>query len=185
MCIRDRAYVAAGLATTAALAAPIMRVTSDCREKSDDMTTPGVIERVIDGLRQAVKLAQAADIRLALENHWGLTTEPAAMLRLVQEVNSPWLGVCLDLGNFPPGQRLAGIELLAPYAIHAHAKAGQFTANGEETQIDYRTELAILSRAGYRGPLVIEYEGDGDPAVGIQRTRDLVMRHWPPSSEGV
>ena len=61
----------------------------------------------------------------------------------------------------------------------------RFTANGEETQIDYRTELAILSRAGYRGPLVIEYEGDGDPAVGIQRTRDLVMRHWPPSSEGV
>ncbi len=50
------AYVAAGLATTAALGAPIMRVTSDCRERSDDMTTPGVLERVIGGLRQAVKL---------------------------------------------------------------------------------------------------------------------------------
>ena len=175
------AYAAAGLATTAALGAPIMRVTRDCREKSDALITPGVLERVIDGLRQAVKLAQAAGIRLALENHWGLTTEPAAMLRVVQEVNSPWLGVCLDLGNFPPAQRLAGVELLAPYAIHAHAKAGQFTANGEETQIDYRTELAILSQAGYRGPLVIEYEGDGDPAAGIQRTRDLVMRHWPPN----
>ena len=177
------AYVAAGLATTAALGAPIMRVTSDCREKSDDMTTPGVLERVVDGLRQAVKLAQAAGIHLALENHWGLTTEPAAMLRLVQAVDSPWLGVCLDLGNFPPAQRLAGIERLAPYAIHAHAKAGQFTESGEETQIDYRTELAILSQAGYRGPLVIEHEGDSDPAVGIQHTRELVMRHWPTSSD--
>jgi len=177
------AYVAAGLATTAALGAPIMRVTSDCRERSDDMTTPGVLERVIGGLRQAVKLAQAAGIRLALENHWGLTTEPATMLHLVQAVNSPWLGVCLDLGNFSPAQRLAGIEMLAPHAIHAHAKAGQFTPDGEEAAIDYRTELAILSQAGYRGPLVIEYEGDDDPGVGIQRTRDLVMRHWPPSSD--
>ena len=175
------AYVAAGLATTRALGAPILRVTSDRREKSDDLASPGVMERVIAGLRAAVKLAQAADIRLALENHWGLTTEPAAMLRLVQEVNSPWLGVCLDLGNFPPAQRLAGVELLAPYAIHAHAKAGQFTASGEEANIDYPTELAILKQAGYCGPLVIEYEGEGDPAVGIQRTRDLVMRHWPPA----
>ena len=101
------------------------------------------------------------------------------MLRLVQEVNSPWLGVCLDLGNFPPAQRLAGIELLAPYAIHVHAKAGQFTVSGEEANIDYPTELAILTQAGYRGPLVIEYEGDGDPTVGIQRAADLVRRHWP------
>ena len=175
------AYVAAGLAVTRSLGAPIMRVTSDYREKSDDMTTPGVSERVIAGLRGAIKLAQAADVRLALENHWGLTTEPAAMLRMVQEVNSPWLGVCLDLGNFPPEQRLAGIELLAPYAIHAHAKAGQFTESGEEVHIDYAAEFAILQRAGYRGPLVIEYEGAGDPAVGIQRTRELIERHWSPA----
>jgi len=116
-------------------------------------------------------------------SHEGLRELTYAMLRLVQAVDSPWLGVCLDLGNFPPAQRLAGIERLAPYAIHAHAKAGQFTESGEETQIDYRTELAILSQAGYRGPLVIEYEGDSDPAVGIQHTRELVMRHWPTSSD--
>lgn len=175
------AYVAAGLAVTRSLGAAIMRVTSDCREKSDDWTTPGAIERVIAGLRKAVKLAEAADVRLALENHWGLTTEPAAMLRMVQEVNSPWLGVCLDLGNFPPELRLAGIEMLAPYAIHAHAKAGQFTESGDEARIDYATEFAILQQAGYRGSLVIEYEGEGDPEVGIGRTRDLIERYWPAS----
>ncbi len=172
-------YVRAGLAAARALGAPILRVTSDRREKSDDYDAPAVLERVTVGLRQAAQLAQAFSIRLALENHWGLTTDPAVMLRLVRAVNSPWLGVCLDLGNFPPAQRLAGIELLAPFAIHAHAKAGQFSADGEEASIDYGAELAILARAGYRGPLIIEYEGEGDPATGVARVRMLVQRHWP------
>ena len=58
------AYAAAGLATTAALGAPIMRVTSDCREKSDDMITPGVLERGIDCL---LYTSDAADERSSVD----------------------------------------------------------------------------------------------------------------------
>ena len=171
------AYVKAGLAAARTLGAPILRVTSDRREKSDDLGA-GAVDRVIGGLQRAVVVARAAGIRLALENHWGLTTEPEVLRHMVQAIDSPWLGVCLDLGNFPPEQRQAGVEMLAPYAIHVHTKAQAFDAHGEETRIDYGAALSVLQRAGYAGALVIEYEGDGDPAAGVLRTRDLVGKYW-------
>lgn len=171
-------YVKAGLAVAQSLDAPVVRVTSDRRAQSDDLG-PGAIERVIAGLQRAAVLARAAGIRLALENHWGLTTEPEAMRDMVQAVDSPWLGVCLDLGNFAPERRLAGVKMLAPHAIHVHAKAKAFGPDGEEVSIDYGASLAVLQRAGYSGPLVIEYEGDGDPVAGVLGTRDLIQRYWP------
>lgn len=170
-------YVKAGLAAAHTLGAPIVRVTSDRRELSDDLG-PGAVDRVVDGLQRATVIARAAGIRLALENHWGLTTEPETLHYIVQAVDSPWLGVCLDLGNFPAARRLAGVALLAPYAIEVHAKAGAFTVEGEETSIDYGASFALLQRVGYTGPLVIEYEGDGDPAAGVLRTRELIRRYW-------
>jgi sugar phosphate isomerase/epimerase len=100
------------------------------------------------------------------------------MRHMVQAVDSPWLGVCLDLGNFVPERRLAGVEMLAPHAIHVHAKAKAFGADGEEVSIDYGASLAVLQRAGYSGPLVIEYEGDGDPVAGVLCARDLIQRYW-------
>jgi sugar phosphate isomerase/epimerase len=170
-------YVKAGLAVAQTLGAPVVRVTSDRRAQSDDLG-PGAIERVIAGLQRAAVLARAAGIRLAVENHWGLTTEPEVMQHMVRAVDSPWLGVCLDLGNFAPERRLAGVEMLAPHAIHVHAKAKAFGADGEEVSIDYGASLAVLQRAGYSGPLVIEYEGDGDPVAGVLCARDLIRRYW-------
>ncbi len=171
-------YIRAGLAAAQTLGAPVLRVTSDRREQSVD-PGPGAVERVIDGLARAAVMARAAGIRLALENHWGLMSEPETLCDVVQAVGSPWLGVCLDLGNFAPERRLAGVEMLAPHAIHVHAKAQAFTAAGEEVSIDYAASLAMLQRAGYSGPLVIEYEGDGDPAQGVLGTRRLIQRYWP------
>lgn len=171
------AYVRAGLAAARSLGAPIVRVTSDRREQSDNLG-PGAVDRVVAGLQRATVIARAAGIRLALENHWGLTTEPETLRHVVQAVDSPWLGVCLDLGNFPPERRLAGVEMLAPYAIEVHAKAKAFTADGEEVSIDYGASAALLQRVGYSGPLVIEFEGEGDPAAGVLQTRELIRRYW-------
>ncbi len=175
--LRNLAHVRAGLMAAGTLGAPVVRVTSDRRERSDDLG-PGAVERVIASLQGAAVMARAAGIRLALENHWGLTSEPEVVRHIVQAVDSPWLGVCLDLGNFAPEVRLAGVEMLAPYAIHVHAKAQAFDAQGEERGIDYAASLTRLQRAGYSGPLVIEYEGDGDPVPGVLRARELMRRYW-------
>ncbi len=84
--------------------------------------------------------------------------------------------MCLDFGNFE-GDRAIGMQTLAPYAIHVHAKSREFNAQGEETQIDYGMCLRVLKSAGYNGVISIEYEGDADAALGIHRTRDLIEKY--------
>jgi sugar phosphate isomerase/epimerase len=121
-------------------------------------------------------VAIARNVKLAVENHGGLSGDPAVLAEFVQHFHSSSLGVCLDFGNFE-GDRTIGMQTLAPHAIHVHAKAREFDAQGEETQIDYRTCLGALKAVNYVGAISIEYEGDGDPATGIKRTRTLTEKY--------
>src|SRR3954451_7861146 len=76
---------------------------------------------VSDSIGQCLKSAQDCGVLLALENHWGLGLTPEGVLRIVNAVNSPWLGVLMDTGNFleDPYDRLAKI---APKTVYVQAK---------------------------------------------------------------
>ena len=39
--------------------------------------------------------------------------------------------------------------------------------------------LAILKRVHYPGAVSVEWEGEGDAVTGVERTRDLILKHWP------
>jgi sugar phosphate isomerase/epimerase len=68
----------------------------------------------------------------------------------------------LDFGNIEGGPKdfEKSLGLLAPHAIHVHAKSREFNPQGEERQIDYGMCLSVLKAAGYAGVISIEYEGD-------------------------
>ena len=70
------------------------------------------------------------------------------------------------------------MEKLAPYAYHTHVKAIAFDNYGNESTIDYPKALGILARTGYQAALSIEFEGEGDPATGVTKMRDLLVKLW-------
>lgn len=166
-----RAYIRAALRTAADLGAPVLRITMDHQAAGTN------IRPIIDVLGSLLADAERAGVRMALENH-GHTAEAGQILAIIQGVNSPWLGVCLDFGNFAPGCAEVDFERLAPHAIHVHAKSYAFDPAGEEVNISYRHRIEALHAAGYGGVIAIEYEGESDPAVGISATRTLLERHW-------
>jgi sugar phosphate isomerase/epimerase len=127
-------------------------------------------------MSSVLPVAIALHVKFAIENHGGLSSDPAVLAEFVQYFHSPSLGVCLDFGNFE-GDRSIGMQTLAPHAIHVHAKSREFDGQGDETQIDYRLCLDALKAANYNGAISIEYEGDGDPAIGITRTRALIEKY--------
>src|SRR5260370_8106497 len=59
---------------------------------------------------------------MAVENHIDFTADE--MLRLLTEVNSPWLGINFDTGNFLRllDDPIKGMAKLAPYAYATHIK---------------------------------------------------------------
>ena len=78
------------------LGAPMVRVFAGwpegtAAERWDDM---------IANLREAAAFAQAAGVRLGLENEAGFTPSVAEHVRILEEVGSPALGLLLDTGNY-------------------------------------------------------------------------------------
>lgn len=137
-------------------------------------------QRCIAALRELRSVLDDFDMQVAIENHWGISTDPAMLINIVRRCESERIGTCPDFGNFHPTQdRYEGLELLALFAKHVHAKCSLFNAAGEESNIDYQRCLRILNDAGYDGPLSVEFEGDGDPEIAIQKTRHLITNYWP------
>jgi sugar phosphate isomerase/epimerase len=166
------AHMATALQAAKFLGAPMLRITTG--GQAGDSAAVG---RAIDTLRTALPVAMASGVKLAIENHFGLSADAQALVEIVTALNSPSLGVCLDLGNFRAGEADAGIQSLAPYAIHVHCKSRAFDANGEETRINYSAAMQALRAAGYDGVLSIEFEGDGSPADGIRKTKALIEKY--------
>ena len=75
---------------------------------------------MIVNLREAAAFAQAAGVRLGLENEAGFTPSVAEHVRILEEVGSPALGLLLDTGNYPAGW--PSVVKAAPRAVHVHAK---------------------------------------------------------------
>jgi sugar phosphate isomerase/epimerase len=169
---KQKAYLAAAIQTAHFMNAPVLRLTLG-GERGD----AAGLERAADLLRNVLPVAIASEVKLAIENHGGLSSESERLIELIDRCHSSYLGVCVDFGNVE-GDRSIGVRTLAPYAIHVHAKSKAFGDNGEETTIDYRACLSALKDAKYDGAISIEYEGDGDAATGIHRTRDLIEKYW-------
>lgn len=140
---------------------------------------PEKIARCVAALRQLRPTLDGLDLQIGIENHWGLSTNPATVVEIIRRVESPRLGTCPDFGNFTATQdRYAGLQILAPYAKHVHAKSYQFNGTGEETTIDFARCLKIFRDAGYDGAISVEYEGEADQHFGSQQTRELIRRYW-------
>jgi sugar phosphate isomerase/epimerase len=119
---------------------------------------------LINSLRSCVEYAEESGVVIAMENHGGITSEADDVVRIVEEVGSPWLRVNLDLGNYR-GPIYEEIEKTVPYAVHIHAKV---SAAGD-IKVDYQRVKRILESAGYNGFLSIEYEEKEDPKIGVPR----------------
>jgi sugar phosphate isomerase/epimerase len=123
----------------------------------------------VDSIQQCLEHCEKAGVLLALENHWGLTTDPDMLLRIWKAVNSPWLGINLDTGNFP-GDPYAGIEKLAPHATIVQAKTYYGGGEWYTLDLDYKRIAATLRKAGFRGWVSLEMEGKETPDTAVPKS---------------
>ena len=139
----------------------------------------GKMKRAVVSLEQIMPAVVHCKIPLAIENHWGISGRPENIIRVIEEIESEWLGTCPDFGNFPRNvDPYKSLKALGPYALHAHAKSYRFDKYGEVKEIDYKRCLSILQESGYEGDFTVEYEGGGNDLQGCLRTRDLILKYW-------
>jgi sugar phosphate isomerase/epimerase len=130
---------------------------------------------VIDGLGACLKAAQKCGVTMGLENHWGLGRTPEGVLRVVEALNSPWLQVTLDTGNFleDPYDRLAQ---LAPRTVLLQTKTYHGGGRWYTLDLDYDRIARIMRAAEYRGYLSLEFEGNEDPRTAVPKSLALLRK---------
>jgi L-ribulose-5-phosphate 3-epimerase len=128
---------------------------------------------VIESLTECVKVAERCGVLLGLENHWGLGRTPEGVLRVVNAINSPWLQVTLDTGNFleDPYDRL---EKMSPQTILVQAKTYYGGGLWYSLDLDYPRIAAMLHKHKYRGYVSLEFEGKEDPLTAIPKSLTML-----------
>jgi sugar phosphate isomerase/epimerase len=105
---------------------------------------------------------------LGLENHGGITERAETIIRIVKQVNSPWVGINLDTGNFNKDV-FRQIEMCLPYAVNAQVKSQMRDDAGRVVESDWDRIFAMFARSGYRGYLALEYEAKEPPETAVPR----------------
>ncbi len=141
---------------------------------TDDDAYPWVIE----ALEKCVKVAEKCGVVLGLENHWGLGLTPEGILKIVNAVDSPWLQITTDTGNFleEPYERL---EKIAPKTILVQAKTYYGGGQWYTLDLDYPRIGRILQKHKYRGYISLEFEGREDYKKAIPKSLELLRKAFP------
>lgn len=112
---------------------------------------------VVDCLQRASEYAGSRGVILGLENHGGITTRADRILEIVEKVNSPWVGINLDTGNFEK-DTFAQIEKCLRKAVNAQVKVEMRDDAGNRVPQDWDRVVRMIAASGYRGYLALEYE---------------------------
>jgi L-ribulose-5-phosphate 3-epimerase len=130
---------------------------------------------VIDGLVACLKTAEKCGVTLGLENHWGLGRTPEGVLKVVDAIDSPWLRVTMDTGNFleDPYDRL---EKLAPKTVLVQAKTYYGGGLWYSLELDYDRIAKMLRKHKFTGFVSLEFEGKESPRTGVPRSLELLRK---------
>ena len=173
------------------IGARVMRVVGASLVFRNDPHAP-MLEKLTRMFKEAVKTAQAADVKIADENHIDFTSDE--MLALIKAVDSPYFGINFDTGNFMRvlDDPIKGMQKLAKYTFSTHVKDLKpnrqaavddwyffSTTPVGDGLVDNQKLAQLLHDAGYQGFLAVEldtlhpdYKDDEDRAVA-QSVKEL------------
>jgi sugar phosphate isomerase/epimerase len=118
-------------------------------------------------LKRAGDYSGKKGVILGLENHGGITEKAERVIQIVKQVDSPWVGINLDTGNFQ-SNAYSQIEACVPYAVNVQFKT-EIKEGGKDSPSDWNRIMEMLAKGGYKGYLALEYEAEENPGTAVPR----------------
>ena len=109
---------------------------------------------------------------LGIENHGGITERAERIIQIVKAIDSPWVGINLDTGNFRT-DAYTQIRMCMPYAVNSQVKAEIMDESGKRRR-RLGPHHSHVREADYRGYLALEYEAAEPAPMAVPKmTRQL------------
>jgi len=132
---------------------------------------------VIDSIEKCLPIAEKCGVIIGLENHWGLARTPEGLIRIIKAIDSVWLKVLLDTGNFleDPYDKL---ETCAPHTVYMHAKTYYGGGIWYTLDLDYSHIAQIMQRHNFHGYVSLEFEGNEDYKTALPKSLELLRKSF-------
>ena len=132
---------------------------------------------VIDSIEQCIPTAEKCGVVLGLENHWGLGRTAQGVMRIVEAIDSPWLKVTMDTGNFFE-DRHRQLEMLAPHTVLVQAKTYYGGGKWYSLDIDNQANGDMLRKHNYKGYISLEFEGLEEADTAIPKSLEILREAY-------
>jgi L-ribulose-5-phosphate 3-epimerase len=130
-------------------------------------------QRSIEGIKRCLEAAEKSKCHIAVENVWNqFINDPVSAARYVDEINSPWVGWHLDLGNLVTfGWPEHWVRILGKRILNLHIKEYSrkkrdaegpykgFQVELGEGDNDWASTMKAIDEIGYKGWGILEVPG--------------------------
>jgi len=142
--------------------------------------TPDV-GRAAESLRTVAEYGAEKNVVINLENDDPVTEDAFYLVKVIEQVNSPWLHGLPDFCNsMLKGDEKYNYDSVTAMFKHAynisHVKDSEVD-DGKVFRVDVGKTFAIAKQSGYRGFFSMEWEGEGGPYEGTQKLIDLSLKY--------
>jgi len=145
----------------AALDAPVLRVFAG-KELPIGYAKEDVFGWIIEALQECVEYGEKHGVIITLQNHFDALRSLKEVQFVLEQINSPWFGLNLDIGSLRLADPYEEIKQLLPYASTWQIKEDVYVRNvKEKTNIDKL--FRIIKEGGYKGYLPLETLPPSDP----------------------
>lgn len=141
---------------SAVLGAPHLRIFAGTAKQLGE--SPDKMNDVCEAVNRCAETAKQSGVFLGIENHGGISSDQ--LLEIVKRVESDWVGINLDTGNFISSDPYDDIRRCAPYAVNVQLKPNVKTLDGKSVEADWGRIATILKEAKYQGYVALEYEDE-------------------------
>ena len=136
----------------AKLGAPVIRLFAG--QEDEGSNRKEVAKWMAEDLRTCAEYGEKYGVLVGVQNHGDFLKTADQTIGMVKMVNSDWLGVILDTGNFhnDPYNEIAAV---LPYTVNFQVKESPY-GKDSKVRLDLDRLVKIVRDAGYRGYLPIE-----------------------------
>ncbi len=137
------------------LGAPVLRLFSGEVPKGYEDNWEQPAAWMIACYKELIPYAEKYEVKLGIQNHGDMLQTAEQCLYIIDKLDSEWLGIIVDTGNFTTEDPYKDIEMLVPYAVNWQVK--EFTDGyGGSNKTDYVRLIKILKQQGFKGYLPVE-----------------------------
>lgn len=149
----------------AKLGAPVLRVFT-AKLYSEGEERKRVEARMLQAFQTCLETAKSHGIILGIQNHNDFLRTSDECHDLFKKINSPWLGLVLDTGNFIAEDPYEEIRKAIPLAVNWQVKE-KLLIKGVQTPMNLEKLCNIIKSSAYKGFMPIETLGMQDPKKDI------------------